>query len=465
MTATVAPPRPSAPDPGKPAGGRPPRRPRSWRWLRLVVPFAVVLVLIIATVVIHSLAEPDVTDREFLSPTSSAPIGGQRLADLLTRQGITIERVDKSSDALVRAYQGNVTLFVPAPSLMHSYYLRMLKLLPPSTRVVLVEPSALTLANGLIPVAGADARWAPKAVPPGCDLPEAKAAGVAGVHHTFYGPVDGAELARCYQSSLVDFRYALAEVVLVGSDEPFRNDRITESGNAALATGLLSTRRTVVWLDLHRGEPMPGLVSQAADPGQVAAPPSLGTGGSPDPDFPIADPGGGHRGNPGPGQPLNPGSGGGGGGGGSDTPPLWKLLPLWAWTVLGLLLLAWLLYALAKARRLGPPVSEPLPVAVRAAETVEGRGRLYRRAKARDLALDTLRSSALHRLRPALGLPPDAPAPDVVAAAAARTGWPADEIDAVLYSAEPGDDAELVRRVGQLDQLLHTLTEMSGEPR
>jgi hypothetical protein len=464
VTATLAPPRTGAPGPDAPATGKP----RSRRWLRLVVPFVVVLALIITTAVIHALAEPDVTDRDFLNPTSSAPIGGQRLADLLARRGVTIERMDKSSDALVRAYQGDVTLFVPAPSLMHWYYLRMLKLLPPSTRVVLVDPSALTLANGLIPAENAGARWAPSAVPPDCDLPEARAAGVAGVHHTFYGKVDGAELGRCYQDSLVDFRYALAEVVLVGSDEPFRNDRIGEYGNAALATGLLSTKHTVVWLDLHRGEPMPGLVSQAPDPGQVAAPPSLGTGGSPDPDFPVADPNGEHRGRPGPGQPLNPGPGGGGGGGGggdSGTPPFWKLFPVWAWTGLGLLLLAWLLYALAQARRLGPPVSEPLPVAVRAAETVEGRGRLYRRAKARDLALDTLRSSALQRLRPALGLPPDAPAPDVVAAVAAHTGWPAEEIDAVLYSTELADDADLVRRVGQVDQLLHTLTEMSGEPR
>ncbi len=462
MSAVLTPPRAETPPATRPA-----RRPRSRRWLRLVVPFLVVLVVVISSVVVHALAEPDVTDRAFLSPTGTAPIGGQRLAGLVSRQGVTIERVTRTSDALVRAYQGDVTLFVPAPSLVHSYYLRMLKLLPPSTRVVLVDPSALTLANGHIPVAGADARWATNAVAPGCDLAEAKAAGVAGVHHTYYGEVEGAELGRCYQGSLVDFRYALAEVVLVGSDEPFRNDRIGEYGNAALATGLLTTRPTVVWLDLHRTEPMPGLVSQAPDPHQVAAPPSLGTGGSPDPDFPIADPNGEHRGNPGPGQPINvrPGNGGGGGAGGAQTPPFWKLLPAWAWTGLGLLGLAGLLYALAQARRLGPPVSEPLPVAVRAAETVEGRGRLYRRAKARGLALDTLRASTLQRLRPALGLPPDAPAADVVAIVAAATGRPADEIDEVLYRAEPGDDADLVRLVGEVDQLLNPLTEMSGEPR
>ena len=455
MTATLAPPRPAEPTTTKA------RHPRSRRWLRLVIPFLVVLAVIIGTGVVHAMLEPDVGDPTFLNPTSQAPLGGQQLAERITAQGVAVERVTKSSDALVRAYQGEVTLFVPAPSLMHSYYLRMLKLLPATTRVVLVEPSELTLANGRIPVGGAGSRWSPRSSAPGCALPEATRAGMAGVYHTYYGAVDGAELGRCYESALVDFRYALAEVVLVGSSDPFRNDRIGEYGNAVLATGLLTTKRTVVWLDLHRGEPMPGLISQSADPRLPAAPPSLGTGGSPDPDFPIADPNGTQRGDPGPGQPYIPNGGGGGGGGGGagSPPPFWKLLPGWAWVGLALLALAALGYALASARRLGPPVSEPLPVAVRAAETVEGRGRLYRRAKARGVALDTLRTSALSRLRPALGLAADAAAPEVVAALSERTGRPVDELDGILYSLHPDNDAELVRLAGELDQLLHSLTE------
>jgi len=104
-------------------------------------------------------------------------------------------------------------------------------------------------------------------------------------------------------------------------------------------------------------------------------------------------------------------------------------------------------------------------VAVRTAETVEGRGRLYRRARARDVALDTLRAGTLPRLRRALGLAPDSPGPAGVAAVAARTGRPADEVDAILSSATPGDDADLVHLVSQVDDLLRTLTEMSGEPR
>jgi hypothetical protein len=142
------------------------------------------------------------------------------------------------------------------------------------------------------------------------------------------------------------------------------------------------------------------------------------------------------------------------------------LLPPWAWAGLGLLGLAALAFALARARRLGPPVSEPLPVAVRAAETVEGRGRLYRRAKARESALQALRNTALRRLGSALDLAPDAPRSAVTEAVAARTGWAPDQVDAILYGAQPGDDEQLVRLAADLDHLLHTSIDVhKGAPR
>src|SRR2546423_4355566 len=244
------------------------KKPKSRRWLRLVIPFAVVLAVLIFTGVVHAMQEPDVTDPAFLSPGATAEIGGSRLAALLAAQGVTVDRVTKSSDALVAAYSGEVTLFVPAPSLMHAFYLRMLKLLPASTRVVLVEPSALTLAQGRLPVGGSADRWAPKAVAPGCDLPEARGAGTAGVYHVHYDEVD-AETAHCYGGALVATRYAPAEVMLVGANEPFRNDRIGEYGNAALATRLLAPHRPVVWLELHRTEAAPGLIDQSPHPRQV----------------------------------------------------------------------------------------------------------------------------------------------------------------------------------------------------
>ena len=105
-------------------------------------------------------------------------------------------------------------------------------------------------------------------------------------------------------------------------------------------------------------------------------------------------------------------------------------------------------------------------MAVRAAETVEGRGRLYARARAREAAVQALRESALQRLRTALDLPADASRPTVVEAVAARTGWPVDHVDAILYGAQPGDDDGMVRLVADLDLLLHASIDVhEGVPR
>ena len=67
------------------------------------------------------------------------------------------------------------------------------------------------------------------------------------------------------------------------------------------------------------------------------------------------------------------------------------------------LVIALALLALARARRLGRLVVEPLPVVVRAAESVEGRARLYRSGNARGRAADALRAGPRDRLAPRAG--------------------------------------------------------------
>jgi hypothetical protein len=103
-----------------------------------------------------------------------------------------------------------------------------------------------------------------------------------------------------------------------------------------------------------------------------------------------------------------------------------------------------------RARRLGPVVREPLPVVVRASEAVEGRARLYRRAGAREHAAETLREATRARLRPLVGLPPDAAAGELVGAVAARVGRR--DVGGLLYGPPPGDDAGLVALARALDE-------------
>jgi len=101
-------------------------------------------------------------------------------------------------------------------------------------------------------------------------------------------------------------------------------------------------------------------------------------------------------------------------------------------------------------------VGEALPVVVPAAETVRGRARLMRAARARGTAAGELRMATVRRLSEMLGLGPDAPRAAVVAAVAGRTGRGANDVDELLYGTDPPDDAALVTLATALDELEET---------
>ena len=80
------------------------------------------------------------------------------------------------------------------------------------------------------------------------------------------------------------------------------------------------------------------------------------------------------------------------------------LAPAWVQPALWLLGSAVLALCLWRGRRLGRLVVEPLPVVVRAVETTESRGRLYRRARDRGRAVAVLQAATTRRLTSYLGL-------------------------------------------------------------
>jgi hypothetical protein len=123
-----------------------------------------------------------------------------------------------------------------------------------------------------------------------------------------------------------------------------------------------------------------------------------------------------------------------------------------AWVALQLIL-AVVLTALWKGRRLGPLVAERLPVVVRASETVEGRGRLYRSQRARDRAADALRTATLQRLLPRLGLANNADPPAVVQAIAQRCGLAAPALAHHIFGPPPATDDDLVNLARELDNI------------
>lgn len=121
--------------------------------------------------------------------------------------------------------------------------------------------------------------------------------------------------------------------------------------------------------------------------------------------------------------------------------------------------IAFVLYALWRARRLGRPVREPQPVEIPGSELVSAVGRLFQRAHARGHAADLVRDAARRSLARGLGLAPDAPAEDVAGAAAARTGRPPDEVRALLAGPEPVDERALVALTQEIEALTR---EVSG---
>jgi hypothetical protein len=122
------------------------------------------------------------------------------------------------------------------------------------------------------------------------------------------------------------------------------------------------------------------------------------------------------------------------------------------WIVLQLCLVV-AFVALWRGRRLGPLVAEDLPVVVRASETVEGRGRLYRSRRARDSAASALRTAALRRMTPRLGLGARTPRPAVVETVAGRVRHDPGTVDYALFGPPPSDDAELVTLSRLLDDI------------
>ncbi|MDT5040062.1 MAG: hypothetical protein QOE51_1047 [Actinoplanes sp.] len=422
---------------------------------RIVLPLAVVLVLLALTIIAHVAQQGDPTDESFLSPTSNADDGAARLAGRLSAAGVRVDRRTTTPEVLAAANGGTpATVLVTTPSLIYPGYLPDLRDLPSGTRLVLIAPDQQVLSYAGIDAEVTGSRWAAAAPAPGCSAPFAT--GPAAVRRATYATGAYPDQTTCYGGGVLEVNAGGSTITLVGASDAFRNDRSGEHANQALAVALLSRSPRVVWLDLHEHEVPPrpelGATSKPAKPAETAEP------------VPTNAPDHGNDSDPNDGG--NPGAPGGDGdqqggdsGGGLAQTALGQAFPPAVWATLLLLVLAGLAVALASARRLGAPVAEPLPVRVRAAETVRGLGGLYRRAKARDTSLATLQGAAVHRLADHFGMPHDSSTADVAERVAGYTGQDADEVRAVLGAAAEGTDRDLTRAATAVQSLVRHVTQ------
>ena len=354
----------------------------------------VVIALVIVTVAIGIALLTAGGEGGALHPEGVGPTGSRALARIVEAEGVRVELVDTTADAVLAARGGDVTLLVTRSGLLRPSQLDAVAEAG-ATDLVLVAPADEALA-ALAPSLHEASAVEVTEREPGCDLAAAEQAGVADLGGTGYRTTDAAD--RCYDDTLVRVGSGGGTVTVLGSGTPLHNRHLDEDGNAALAMGLLGRHERLVWYV------------------------------------------------PTPGDPATAG----------EQRPLAELVPVeWRFGAIQLAV-AVVLLALWRARRLGPVVVEPLPVAVRGAETVEGLARLYRRAGARDRAADALRGAASSRIAAMVGSRPE----DTAAAVAGRTGRHPDDVRRLLDGASgpsgtdvPADDAALVRLADQLDAL------------
>jgi hypothetical protein len=134
------------------------------------------------------------------------------------------------------------------------------------------------------------------------------------------------------------------------------------------------------------------------------------------------------------------------------------IAPSWFQPGVALVASAVVVLCLWRGRRLGRLVTEPLPVVVRAVETTESRGRMYRKFRDRGRALAVLQLATRRRLAAYLGLSTSSDVSSVAAAAAAVSGRTYQDVLNLLSSSAPHDDASLL-------ELANTLAALEKEVR
>jgi hypothetical protein len=325
-----------------------------------------------------------------MEPGSTSPDGARALLSLLRGQGIDVVEAGSIAD-VENAARPDTLLVLAETQYLSDDGLRRLAEVPGDR--LLVDPVARTrteLAPGIRIALSSTLGGNPE-----CDMSEANRAGEAqfGVSSTYEAKGDTA-LTRCYGGAVVRYSEGGHIVTVVGSADFMTNAGLLEEGNAALGMNLAGTRPRLIWYAPQQYE-------------------TDSHGGS----------------------------------------CLTELIPDRAWWVVGQLCVALVLVALWLSRRVGPLVAEDLPVVVRASETVEGRGRLYRSRRARDRAAEALRTAALHRMLPRLGLGPNAESTAVVQAVAQRIGGDPNALGHLLFGPPPESDADLVNLANQLDDI------------
>lgn len=424
MTATEQAPLPGPPggtgQPGNDGGAifraenlsRPKRAGRWWRqhkfWL---VCAAIFVVLSLLGIIVGSSGE---RSSGTLSITNPAPAGAQGAASVLRNQGVKVTATDSLADtthALAANGPGNTTVLFYDPN----------NLLPPAKaaalsaavqgsggKLVAIAPGPLATKKFSADLASTGTTAGTASAAARCTIPAALAAETIDGGAPALGSASATVPLRLYKGAATCFSpsgkttaggylagNSSGDIAVLGNPGVVINQNLANRGNAALTFGLLGSTPNLLWYTVSVK------------------------------DIPVAEQQ----------QPL------------SDFMPEW-IFPASAW-----LLIVALLGMFWRGRRNGPLVTEPLPVIVKASETLSGRARLYQNARAVDTAARTLQLATMTRLARKLRLGISAEPAAVVEAVVAVSGRKHQEVHALLLGEAPKTEKDMLSMAVELTAL------------
>ena len=326
---------------------------------------------------------------EPLDPESTRPDGARGLVLLLEELGATVE----VGEEVPAPGEGDVAL-VLVDRLSGRQQDQLVDWTEAGGRLVVADPASPLAPRSIPPDLGALVG----ALEPGeCDLaPLQRLGGLEGPLASQYRVEDGPATRSCYgdgdEAFVVSTTRGSGVVTALGGAGGFTNALLDRADNAPLAAALLAPEAGTVVHVVTGGDPLPG-------------------------------------------------EDGGAGGGDASTSELVGSRVLFA--VLQLVV-AFLVYALWRAIRLGKPVLEPQPVQVEGSELVAAVGRLLQQNRSPQAAADLLRHDLRRLLEDRLGVPTDV-APDVaVDLVVDRTGLDPRTVSSAVEPTLVSDDAGLV---------------------
>lgn len=365
---------------------------------RRVIRGAVIVLVVLAVGVLLVWSRPTGVSDAAYHPENPSFRGSRAVARVLDGNGVRVVVAEGEQELRSAGIDGDTTIVVSNSADLREATTRNLEQLARSAeRLVLVNPER-AVVRALVPAVTMRVQGRTDIVN-GCDTADARPSERLGRSLTEYR-LTGA--TRCYATSddyavyLRTSTAQLREVVLVGSTDIISNDRVAEADNAALALRVLGHSGKLVWY-------VPDLR-----------------------DLPIATTPSSRR--------------------DSIYPPWWSSAVLLLGCTVGALM--WW-----RGRRFGRLVPEPLPVVIRATETTESRGRMYRKARDSARASSVLREATVRRLTAYLGLGSGSDPQALATAVAANTGRSLDEVHWLLHGAPVDTDPALLELANDLARL------------